>query len=204
MKPASLNDNDAPILCVTCDEKQGPVKRCVYPFQLSRDNLLLFWERARVYPTLFTEEIKNDFQRFLSIFLAQEGDRVNAKGLMWKVDNFTGVFYLTDIYPERDAVCHFTFFDGRIHGRDALAKAMLSYVFNKYKFRRLSAEVPMFVVPAAISFVQRVGFKREGRKRNSTPFNGEWYDTLQFGILSHEVTTWERNQPLLVVESQPE
>lgn len=202
MKRESLNDSDTPILCVKCPEKQGEVNRCVYPFSLTRENLGVFWERARVYPTLFSEELKNDFQKFLSIFLAQDGDKVEAKGLMWRVDNFTGVFYLTNIEPGRDATCHFTFFDGSIRGRDELAKTMLSYVFYKYRFRRLSAEVPLFVVPAAISFIQRVGFRKEGRKRNSTPFGREWYDTLQFGILSHEVMTWEQSQPLLAVVNQ--
>lgn len=191
------NLNDSPILTVSCKEKHGVFERSIYPIQLTKENLATFWEKARVYPNLFSEELKDDFTTFLSIFLEQDGDNIDARGLLWRIDNFVGVFYLTDIYPERDALCHFTFFDGRIHGRVDLARAMLSYVFNKYKFRRLSASVPMFVVPATVEFVQRVGFLLEGRKRNSTPYKGEWYDTKQFGILSHEVETWERSPQLL-------
>lgn len=202
MLPANLSDKDAPILCVTCKEKHGNADRRVYPISLTRENLGTFWEKARVYPTLFAEELKDDFVTFLGIFLDQEGDKISSRGLLWRVDDFVGVFYLTDIDPEHDAVCHFTFFDGSITGRDALARAMLSYVFNKYKFRRLSANVPTFVMPAAISFIQRVGFKKEGRKRQATSYNGEWWDTLQFGILADEVPTWEQSKKQLEAVSQ--
>lgn len=192
------NLSDSPILRVKCEEKQGVVERSIYPIALTRENLGTFWEKARVYPNLFSEELKDDFQTFLGIFLEQNGDSITARGLLWRIDNFVGVFYLTDIYPERDAICHFTFFDGRIHGRVKLAQAMLSYVFNKYKFRRLSAQVPMFVASSTLEFIQRVGFTLEGRKRSSTPYKGQWYDTKLFGILSHhEVETWERSPQLL-------
>lgn len=178
-----------PILSVRLQERDLDVVRSVYPMQLDRESLRIFWEKSGKYHTLFNKELKADFNRFLSIFVSETPDGgLEGKGLLWRIDDFVGVFYLTDIDPEGDALCHFTFFDGRIHGRDVLAKALLKYAFDKYRFRRLSVQLPMYVVPAALHFVERIGFKREGRKRKSTLFNGEWFDTMQYGILSSEVT----------------
>lgn len=177
-----------PILSVECHEPKGVVTRHVYPMKLTRENLAVFWERARKYPTLFTQEIKDDFNKFLNVFVGEENGVLTARGLLWVIDDFVGVFYATDIQPGSDAVVHFTFFDGRIHGRDILAKRMLSYVFHYYGFRRLTAHVPMFVVPATLHFVERIGFKKEGRKRKSSYYNGEWFDTIHFGILADEAT----------------
>jgi RimJ/RimL family protein N-acetyltransferase len=176
-----------PILSVECDEVKSVVTRNVYPMKLTRENLLKFWEKARKYPTLFTKEIKGDFDKFLDVFIGEEDGVIVSRGLLWVVDDFVGVFYATDIKPEQDALVHFTFFDGRVKGRAPLAQAMLRYVFYHYQFRRLTAHVPLFVVPAAVNFVQQVGFKKEGRKRKSSYYNGEWYDTIHFGILREEV-----------------
>lgn len=177
-----------PILSVECVEAKSTVTRNVYPMKLTRDNLLLFWEKARKYSTLFSQEIKDDFNKFLDVFIGQEEDgSIVSRGLLWVIDDFVGVFYVTDIRPEEDALVHFTFFDGRIRGRDELAKRMLKYVFHHYQFRRLSAKAPLFVVPATLHFIERIGFKKEGRKRKSSYYNGEWFDTIHFGILREEI-----------------
>lgn len=178
-----------PVISVECDEPQGKVVRSVYPMVLDRENLLQFWEKSKKYPTLFATEIKNDFSKFVNLFVADTKEGLRAKGLLWRVDDFVGVFYMTDIEPEVDAMVHFTFFDGRIRGRDKLAREMLKWAFNKYKFQRLSVKVPLYVVPAAIHFVERIGFKKEGRIRRSALFNNNWFDTVHYGILEEELHT---------------
>lgn len=181
-----------PILSVECDEPKGKVWRNVYPMALDEHNLRLFWEKARHYKTLFTREIKDDFKAFLDIFVAQDlAGNLVGKGLLWRVDGPTddmvGVFYLTNIEPEDDALAHFTFFDGRIRGRDDLTKQMIQYVFAKYHFRRLTTHAPAYVIPGTIHFIERLGFKREGKKRAAAFYNGEWFDMNLYGILADEV-----------------
>jgi RimJ/RimL family protein N-acetyltransferase len=179
-----------PILSVVCEEPKGSVQRAIYPMQLDQTNLLMFWEKSKKYPTIFGKEACQDFKEFLSLFVGEDKNGLVSKGLLWRIDGpnepMVGVFYMTDIQPGNDALVHFTFFDGRIKGRDVLAKQMLKYVVSKYGFHRLTAQCPMFVVPAALHFIERIGFKKEGRKRKSSFFNGEWFDTIHFGILAEE------------------
>lgn len=186
MEAANLNA-DA-LFTITCPEKHGPIDRSVYKMPLSRESLLEFWKRARKYSNLFTREINDNFNTFVSLFIEEKGDgSIEGKGLLYRVDDYVGIFYMTEIDSPNDALVHFTFLDGRIRGRDELAKGMLKYVFQTYGFRRVSAHVPMYVVPAALEFVERVGFKKEGRKRKCVMHKGEWFDMMQFGILSTEV-----------------
>jgi RimJ/RimL family protein N-acetyltransferase len=177
-----------PVVSAFCAEPKLTVQRHVYKMALTPDALRTFWDKARKFPTLFTEEIKDDFKLFLGVFLTQHQDgTIEGKGLLWRIDDYTGIFYLTDIDAGSDAEVHVTFFDGRIRGRDALAIEMIRYVMKKYEFRRLTAKVPMYAVPAAHSFIRRIGFKVEGRKRQSCFFKNQWYDTVLYGILADEV-----------------
>lgn len=178
-----------PVVSVICPEKRGAIERNVFPMRLDQQSLQTFWTKARKFPTLFSKEINDDFTKFLSLFLEQLPDgNVEPKGLLWRIDDFVGVFYLTDIdLVALDAKCHFTFFDGRINGRVDLAKAMLKYAMEKYHFRRLSAEVPMYALPSAHSFVRWTGFKVEGRKRLASLYKNHWYDTVLYGVLNNEV-----------------
>lgn len=184
---SALNLVSEPVVSSVCTEKNGSIERHVYKMALTQESVKLFWEKARKFDTLFTQEIKNDFRLFLSVFLDENDGVIEGRGLLWRIDDYVGIFYLTDISPENDAQVHVTFFDGRIKGRENLAIDMLRFAFKVYQFRRLSAVVPMYAATASHSFIRRIGFKIEGRKRLSCGFKGSWYDTVQYGILASEV-----------------
>ena len=178
---------DEAIIAIECDEPKGKFLRSIYPMPLSRSNLLKFWEHSSKYPTIFNTEIRGDFQKFCELFIDEHNGELTGRGLFWRVDDFVGVVYMTNIQPAHDALVHMSFFDGRLKGRQPLMKAMLQYVFKKYMFRRLTAEVPEYVVPYTIDFVKALGFKFEGKKRRSTPFDNKYFDTNIFGVLREEL-----------------
>lgn len=187
MSPENLNDDL--VLVTECKEKNGlVVDRSIYKVKLTPDNLKLFWDKAKVYPTLFNVELQDSFEKFLSVFLyTDSAGNVEGKGLLWKMDNMVGMFYLTDIDPGNDALVHVSFFDGRIRGREQVTCDLIKHVFEHYKFRRLTAHIPLFAIEATHAFTRRIGFKQEGRKRQSSFFKNRWFDTMQYGILSEEV-----------------
>lgn len=177
----------APV-AVLCHEKHGDFVRRVKQMELTPINLKIFWEKARQFDTLFTEEVNGDFKKFLEVFLHQTPNGgVEANGLFWVVDDFVGVLYLTDIIAGVDAMAHFTFFDRGLNGREELVKEMIEFVFRRYKFHRLSATVALYANPVTYKFVERLGFKWEGRKRSCRLYKGKWYDANMYGLLRDEV-----------------
>ena len=173
---------------VVCHEPEGDITRRVKQMALTPQNLRTFWDKARQFETLFTAEINGDFRKFLEVFLRQLPDgSVESNGLFWLVDDFVGILYLTDIIAGVDAHAHFTFFDKRLRGREELVKQMLQFVFARYKFQRLTVEAALFASPSTFKFVERLGFKLEGRKRSARMYKGQWFDVNIYGILRHEV-----------------
>lgn len=179
-----------PVLTVECNEPKGVVTRNVYPMALTIDNLKTFWEKASKFRTLFTEEVNGDFKKFLELFISQDGELYRVHGLFWVVDDFVGVYYMTNI-TDIDAKVHYTFLDRRHTGREVMTRMMLKYAFDKYKFRRLSTEVPLYVGEAVFGFVNALGFKKEGRKRKCVLYKNEWFDVALFGLLKEEAEQWE-------------
>lgn len=178
--------SEEPIVSVTCTEPEGEIVRNVRFMDLSPENLQLFWEKSRKFNTLFSSQITN-FQQFINLFVNQGVNGITSNGLFWVVDDFVGVFYLTEIMPKVDALVHYSFFDGRHRGRQDLTRAMLKYVFEEFGFRRLTAEIPYYVSKHTFIYVERVGFKKEGRKRKSAFFNNSWFDTNCYGILREDI-----------------
>jgi hypothetical protein len=199
-------DKMEPIIEVECKERDGTVNRKVYPMFLTPENLRDFFDRVKDHPTLFNSEVRGDFAKFVSVFLDQESAGgttiLKSRGLFWRVDDFVGVFYLTDIILNQDAAAHFTFFDSRINGRENLTLEMLRYVFRKYKFQRLTVELPLYVTVPTLKFVEQLGFTHEGCKRLAIEFDGKFFDVNIYGILAEEILPelkprLEDHQPLL-------
>jgi len=182
------NQSPPSVVSIECNEPEGKVIRHVRFLVLSLENLKTFWEKARQHKTLFSAEIRDNFAEFLKVLVRQDSSGgIAPTGLFWVIDDFVGVFYLTDIKPGIDALCHYTFFDRRHTGREILCRAMIEYVFKTYKFHRLTTEVPLFTKPQVKFFVKSLGFRGEGMKRKAALFEGEWFNVLIYGILREEV-----------------
>lgn len=189
-KPASPRNQgtNKPVVSLVCYEPEGEFLRHVYPMDFTIENLHVLWEKSREFPTLFSTEVRNDFSKFCNIFLSVGSDgNLKANGLAYVVDDFVGVYYLTDIYPNLDAQTHYTFFDRRHRGRIMLTKALIQYVMKEYNFQRLSTIVPSFVDSRVRRFVMNIGFTLEGEKRNSIWYKGNLYNEYLYGIVRTDV-----------------
>ena len=185
-----------PIVEVVCNEWDHELKatrkviHSVYPLVFTPENLQKYWDKAKQFPTLFGREILNNPQEFYSLLMSEnpETGSIIPNGLFWVVDDFIGVFYLSDIdLLNREAHVHYTFFDKRTNGREPLVKEMLKYVFNKYPFQRLNAPIPLYASPVARKFALDVGFYYEGKKRDAAFYKGQWFSVNLYGILRKEV-----------------
>jgi RimJ/RimL family protein N-acetyltransferase len=175
------------ILSVQCNEKDGSVERKVYSFEHSRENLLKFYEKSKDLKTIFSKEFFGDFEKFCNTFFTKNSSgELEPQGLFWVIDDFVGMFYVTDIYAGIDAQCHYLFFDKKHYGREELARQMIRYLFDTFKFHRLSIELPNYASDSTRRFVQNIGFHYEGKKSKSVILNGVWYDCNLYGILKDE------------------
>lgn len=179
--------SETPIVSMLCKEPEGDIVRHIYPMDLSVDNLKKFWKLSSQFRYIFNEEVTKDFGKFCELIVAERDGQLASRGLFWVVDDFVGVFYMTQIQVGIDADVHYTFFDRRQKGRKELTRAMMQYVFERYKFQRITSEIPYYASWATRTFAESIGFVKEGRKRKAVLFNGEWFDVAIYGILQDEV-----------------
>lgn len=197
------------ILVEDCLEDGEVIERYVRPFVLTPENAIKLWEEAKKFPHIFNNVDTSTLDNFLDSFFHwnPSNSEAVAEGLFWVVDDFVGVFYLTQIYHPDDALMHFTFFDKRLRGREKLIRRMIEYVFDTYEFHRLSAEIPAFASKSVLKFInQKVGLSLEGKKAQAIPHtNGvERSDLLLYGITRGDVKVWvEQRQKLLEEAQQP-
>jgi len=173
-----------------CDEPEGAIERHVRLMRLTEYNLRRFWSEARKFRTLFDAEINEDFSKFLSLIVRQVGDAIEPNGLYWVIDDFVGVYYLTDIRVKHSAQVHYSFFDRRHTGRLGLTRKMISHVFEKYDLRRMNAEFPTFVSEPVVNFIESIGFKREGLRKYAVQYKDAWYHQRLYGLLREETESW--------------
>ena len=178
-------------LSFKCDEPGGPVIRTVRPAELSFATLTGYYDKLKEFKTVFNSYVKNNLDDFIKLFVTGDGsDGVRATGLIWEVDD-VGILYLTDIAPGHDALAHISFWDKRLRGREALIRGMMKHVMDMLDLRRITVEVGMFA-PWMLQAVERIGFTREGRKREALRYEGEWFDCIMYSMLKSEVDEWHR------------
>lgn len=159
------------------------------PAVLTPETLHDYYEKIKQFDVVFNEHVPNDPIEFASIFLGQDKTgEVFAKGLIWEVDD-VGILYLTEIC-ETQALAHFTFWDRKLRGRLNLIREMIKYCFARYGFERIETRVALYAKPI-LPVVEKIGFKKEGRLRHTSPYKGKWFDTNIYSILKGELDATE-------------
>lgn len=167
--------------CV-CNEPNGPIERTVKLVEFSPDNLTRLYKEVSKFKTFLGYEVR-DMQDMTNIFFSSD---LQPKGLCLIVDDFVGLFWLTDINGLFEASVHYTFFDRRHKGRIELCKKALEYAFNTFGFQRLTTTVPETHKWVG-DFVKSLGFVCTGRHRKNRIVNGgQRIDTILYDLLAEE------------------
>lgn len=193
-----VKTEESPVVSLGCHEPEGIFIRHIRPMPLSVENLEKFWKQAKQFRTLFNEEIRGDFKKFIDTFLYYDAkNQIQTKGLFWTLDgptphdkendDFAGVYYMTNIRPGIDAICHVNMLDGRFKGREEITKRLLLHGFEKFGFHRLTIQVPVYIKPNVIRFIRNLGFVSEGRLRGLVLYHDKWFDVFSFSIFKDEI-----------------
>lgn len=176
--------NGIAFTCI-CDEPEGQVLRTVRHIEFTRENILKLYNQVSKFPTFMGEEIHN-LEDMLRFFVTNESNgNLKPKGLCLVIDDFIGLFWLTDINGLFDASVHYTFFDRRHRGRVELCKKALEFCFRTFQFQRLYTSVPVYAV-RVMAFVESLGFYKYGRSRKNRMFRGKLYDACLYDLLREE------------------
>lgn len=177
-----------PVVVIDCDEPQGLITRKVKPLVFTAENLEKLYKSFSKFPTIFNKEYLS-FVDFMSMFfeIDPETGKIEGKGIFFVVDDFVGVFYITNISWPYDALVHYSFFDRRHKGRVPLVRAMLKYVMSTWGFYRLSVEIPNYVNFGVRRFTEECGFALEGKRRRCVDYKGDRFDVNLYGILDRDI-----------------
>lgn len=179
-------DDGISVLSVECTEPEGTFNRHIRPARLTTSVLQGYWERLKEFDVLFNDEVRQDLDSFIGIFLSGDlNDEIVANGLVWEVDD-VGIIFVTDITPSA-AKGHFSFWDRRVKGREVLIRQMTKWLFNQFGFHRITCEVPLYAAAWLSRTVEKAGFKKEGRLREVVRYKGQWFDVNLYSMLNHEV-----------------
>ena len=186
-----LDQRDYVLECV-CDEPNNKVVRFVRPTKLTLEHFQFIWEKLSQFDVLFNDWTRGDFKAFVDRFIQKTEDGTYiCPSLMWDVDD-VGLFVLSNVRPAISAEAHFTFWDRRFSGREDLCRAMLQYVFDRYKFKRIEVRIPIYARPA-LAAVERIGFIHEGRLRDSVLYKDNWHDVNLYSMLPKDMEDTPRH-----------
>jgi hypothetical protein len=159
----------------------------VKPLLLSVESLREVWEAGRQYKTIFGHDYENDFWKFVAFIVdLEDGQLAKARGLPWVLDDYAGLFYLTNIIPGFSGTFHYCFFKYPCACSLHLINKMLGYLFNKYELHRISMEAPLYMTKGTFSFIEQLGFTWEGRERSARLFDGRYFHINHYGLLRDE------------------
>lgn len=155
----------------------------VKELRVTQAKVVWIWEEMRKYKTLFTDFDRYDVMKF--------GSLIEDQWTYWlevvdSANNIVGIIYITDLDKYVDANISIVFFDRRPAEKLALVKATIEVVFDRFpSLHRLTLSVPS-IYHATIRLAKKLGFTREGTKRQSILMGSRWIDEEIYGILASE------------------
>lgn len=173
-------DNSSP--SVTSDVLVSHDRWVVREMVFTADRIRWLWEEMSKYRSLFSDLTRGDVANFHAL-IAQTGS-------FWlevcEEEKTVGIIYLTGMEQMIDADVHLLFFDQKPAEKAELCRKVAGWLFDHFHFHRLTATIPV-IYYATVRLAQKIGFKEEGRKRESQLMGHKWVDEVILGLLYKEV-----------------
>jgi len=161
------------------------------PFILDQWKARWLWEKMSAYRTLFSDLTRGDIDNFVNLLILPHTFWLEIRST--ERNQIVGIIYINDVHTLSQAVCHVVFFDRNLRDKDDICRRCLEVMFKLFNFRRLNATIPA-IYHATLRLAERVGFVREGVRRESVLIGGNWIDEVEFGILYSEVFNGSNNE----------
>ncbi|HEY6022389.1 MAG TPA: GNAT family protein [Candidatus Paceibacterota bacterium] len=159
-------------------------KWAVREMVLSWEKIDIFWEQLNKHKTIFSDITRGDKDNYMRALTAP-----NSLWLeFWdeETHEIIGLAWVAEMEMVIDAVLHMVFFDRMAAEKLPLYKLLLKWLFDSYPLHRVSVTPPA-MYGATCRLLERIGFKREGTKREAMLIGNRWNDVRIYGITRHEV-----------------
>jgi RimJ/RimL family protein N-acetyltransferase len=155
----------------------------VRELQFTHDKIAWLWSEMNKYRSLFSDLTRGSHVNFSNMIIQPD--------TLWfevvdEQDNWVGLLYVMHMSRVIDCEVHILFFDRKPAEKVHLCKQVVQWVFEHYPLRRMTATIP-HIYYRTIKLAKSIGFKEEGRKRESQLMGNKWVDEVILGILRHEV-----------------
>lgn len=155
----------------------------VVEINLTLDKLQWLWTEMQKYRTLFSDLTRGSFENFYNLILLQDSFWLEV---IDEGDEVIGIVYWTDMKQMIDTSVHVMFFDRKPAEKIPLCREIAKWFFINFpQYHRMTATLP-HIYHATIRLAGHVGFRREGRKRQSQIMGGKYVDEITMGLLASE------------------
>lgn len=156
----------------------------------------LLWKRLQKYKSLFSDITRGNFDNYFRM-LTQRNTlwfeiyaRFKPGGPSSDVnvfyDDLVGIVWLADIEQVIDGTAHMVFFDRKPSEKVQVCRELIKWVFDRWPLQRVTVTPPeMYYVTHRL--LEKIGFKREGMKREAVLINGKWNGVRIYGMVRSEV-----------------
>lgn len=151
--------------------------------RLTLEKAKWLWEEMSRYRTLWDDFTRGDFDSWYTGLVSRDSYWVEV----WNGSDLVGIVKWTGLNEIVDAQLHGMFFDRDLASKTEVCQRMAVWFFIQFpECHRMTATIPC-IFHSTVRLLKRMGFKEEGRKRESLLMNGNWIDQMIFGLLASEV-----------------
>lgn len=149
---------------------------------LADDKLDRLWNVLQRHKTLFSDFTKGDKSVWVS--LVTRPDTYWLEVYNATEDELVGLIYFENVIGV-DIDAHLVYFDRKPAEKVEVTRSVLRYMFDTFPIQRISVTIPV-IYNATGRMLDKLGFKREGKKRASVLLGGHWVDQYMYGLLRSE------------------
>lgn len=149
---------------------------------LTVEKMQSMWTTLQRYQTLFSDFTRGDYDAWVAFVLSPTTYWLEV----WELDKTVGVIYFEGIHAPIDVQLHMMFFDRAPAEKAPLVREVVKYMFSHFPIQRITVMVPR-IYHATLRLSEKLGFRREGTKREAVLLGGRWVDIVICGLLRKEV-----------------
>lgn len=155
----------------------------VFEMRFTLEKAKWLWDEMNKYRTLWNDFTRGDFDSWYDTLVAKDSFWLEVQ----KDGQIVGVVYWTDMVQIVDVQTHCMFFDRDLASKVEICQHIARWFFTNFpECWRMTATIPS-LFHATSRLLKRVGFKEEGKKRQSLLMHGNRIDQMIFGLLASEV-----------------